>query len=398
MFDAVSLVIPCRDDDIHIFAITLKAIKLQDVLPNEIIIIDSSEKNEIKDFLSNHELSGLIKLHSIKPSFAGLSTNIGIKNARNELIALLDTKTVPSRSWLKEYLVFIQNEKVDIVFGNTFFGYTNSFQRAVRAASYGAVGHETVPGSLFYKNIACNIKFQENLRAGYDIDWRERVKESYSWYLPTTNFINYDQFPNSIYDLVKKYFYYSFYTGFISSQKRLKDLYFSLLLAITALIIPRWNLMLEGWDQNDLYIPDITKKYALSLIIIFLIISLVSLIFRNNIRDSLGYKTLQFLVFIFLFYSVFRWNAEIALWAEDAVLYIPHITKLFILFIISSSIIVRGIVKPLQRKEDMNYIFPFRWLLIGVIGLIMDLAKAPGFIFGSIRGRINHFMGRVIDK
>jgi hypothetical protein len=94
-------------------------------------------------------------------------------------------------------------------------------------------------------------------------------------------------------------------------------------------------------------------------------------------------------VFIFIFYSVFRWNAEIALWAEDAALYIPHITKIFIFSLSFISVIFRGIIKPINKNEGWRYLFPFRWIKVGVLGLIMDLVKAPGFIFGSIVGRFS---------
>ncbi len=389
MTDNVSIVIPCRDDDIKNFSAALDALNSQALMPSEIIIVDSSKSNQIMDFVHECSVKNLINYKRIKPAFAGLSTNIGVEMSNHDLIALLDTKTVPSISWLEDYVELLKKEKVSIVFGNTIFEYSSSFQRSVRAASYGAIPHETVPGSLFHKAVATKIKFKENLRAGYDIDWRERVKESFSWHLPNKEYISYRGFPSTIFSLIKKYFIYSFYTGLISSQKKLKDIYFSIILVVTALIIPRWNLMLDGWDQNSLYIPDITKKYFLSLIILFLMASLVSLFFKSNFKNSLGYKTLKFLLFIFIFYSVFRWNAEIALWAEDTALYIPHITKIFVFLVISISIILRGIIRPIHNEEDLKYLFPVTWLKIGLIGVIMDLAKAPGFIFGSIIGRFS---------
>ena len=387
MIDKVSLVIPSRDDDIKLFSRTLDAVSSQDVLPSEVIVVDSSQSNNIQDLLSKHSLKHLIQSRRIKPSFAGLSTNIGIEMANYELIALLDTKTSPHQSWLKDYITILKRESADIVFGSTIFSYSSDFQRAVRAASYGAISHETVPGSLFHKKISKKLQFKENLRAGYDIDWRDKVKDHFAWFTPKAEYITYKDFPNSILGLIKKYSIYSFYTGFISSQKRLKDIYFSLMLIITALIIPRWNLMLDGWDQNSLFIPDVTKKYFLSLVVLFLVAFINSMFFDKNLKSSLGYKTLKLLVFVFIFYSVFKWNSEIALWAEDAALYIPHITKIFILSLFSISIILRGIIKPINKKEGWRYLFPFMWLKVGFLGLLMDLSKMPGFIFGSIIGR-----------
>ena len=81
MTDKVSLVIPSRDDDIKLFSRTLDAVSSQDVLPSEIIVVDSSKSNHIQDLLSKHSLKHLIQSRRIQPSFAGLSTNIGIEMA-----------------------------------------------------------------------------------------------------------------------------------------------------------------------------------------------------------------------------------------------------------------------------------------------------------------------------
>ena len=42
-------------------------------------------------------------------------------------------------------------------------------------------------------------------------------------------------------------------------------------LILTALIIPKWNVLIEGWDTNPLYIPNITKLYILTLVSILII-------------------------------------------------------------------------------------------------------------------------------
>ena len=47
----ISIVIPSRNDDIEVFQKTINAIKKQTVLPKEIIIVDSSTDNSIKNFL-----------------------------------------------------------------------------------------------------------------------------------------------------------------------------------------------------------------------------------------------------------------------------------------------------------------------------------------------------------
>ena len=70
---------------------------------------------------------------------------------------------------------------------------------------------------------------------------------------------------------------------------------------------------------------------------------------------------------------------------EDATFYIPHITKIFIFFVILTSIFIRGIFKPLSNEVKLlEYLLPLRWLYIGMMGLIIDIVKAPGYVIGSI--------------
>ena len=89
----ISIVIPSRNDDIEVFQKTINAIKKQTVLPKEIIIVDSSTDNSIKNFLQKQKLK-LINLiyKKIDGSFAGKSTNIGMSLATQKFIGLLDTQ------------------------------------------------------------------------------------------------------------------------------------------------------------------------------------------------------------------------------------------------------------------------------------------------------------------
>ena len=52
----ISIVIPSRNDDIEVFQKTINAIKKQTVLPKEIIIVDSSTDNSIKNLLQKQKL------------------------------------------------------------------------------------------------------------------------------------------------------------------------------------------------------------------------------------------------------------------------------------------------------------------------------------------------------
>ena len=382
----ISIVIPSRNDDIEVFQKTINAIKKQTVLPKEIIIVDSSTDNSIKNFLQKQKLK-LINLiyKKIDGSFAGKSTNIGMSLATQKFIGLLDTKTIPNDTWIEKYIKQLERDNSDLIFGNTKFFSKNRFQKILRILSYGDASHETVPGTIFKRSkFGKKMFFIENVRSSYDIEWRERQKTLLKTSLGNEIEIEYGEFPNSFLDAAKKYFIYSFYTAIVNVQKDAKDLYLSIFIILSALVIPRWNFFLEGWDENPLYIADVTKKYFLSLLVIFLSFLIASRFFPKQVESRLPFITLKYTVFLFIFLSVFNWNAVVADWVEDTVFYIPHITKIFVVLVLVSSVLIRGLFKPVSNKVKLNYLLPFRWLFIGTIGLILDIVKAPGYIIGSL--------------
>ena len=87
-------------------------------------------------------------------------------------------------------------------------------------------------------------------------------------------------------------------------------------------------------------------------------------------------KTLQVILLIFISFAVLNWNAVIAGWMEDAVLYVPHITKLYVGGAVIASMIYRGIILPLNRNVEASYIFPYRWIKVGLLGLFIDLVHS----------------------
>jgi hypothetical protein len=98
------------------------------------------------------------------------------------------------------------------------------------------------------------------------------------------------------------------------------------------------------------------------------------------------------IVLIFITLAVFNWNAVIAGWVEDAVLYIPHITKTYVFGVLLSSLFYRGLYLPLKRKVEPDFLFPLTWVGVGFLGLSIDLVKAPGYVVGAVLSlfRVSH--------
>jgi hypothetical protein len=165
-----------------------------------------------------------------------------------------------------------------------------------------------------------------------------------------------------------------------------KDAYLTLLLILSAIILPKWNYLIGGWDTNPLFIPHVTKIYFMALVFLLLISQLVHYLFFRKVSQTLFYRALQLITFMFVTLAVLNWNAVIAGWMEDAVLYVPHITKIYVVGTLLASMLFRGFFLPLKRKVKSSYLFPVRWIQVGLLGLSLDLVKAPWYVMGSLLG------------
>jgi len=137
-------------------------------------------------------------------------------------------------------------------------------------------------------------------------------------------------------------------------------------------------------ESSVLYFPNITKIYIFSLLVGFLLA-----IFQNRDRISryatsiIGYSAIV-VAFLSLFITAFYWNAAIAGWVEDSVWYVPNITKIFISLSLACSIFYRGLYFPLNNGISLSTLLPFSWIKAGLLGLILDIVKAPGFLAGAL--------------
>ena len=375
----ISLIIPTKNDYKE-FKVTFLSVLKQTLLPDEIIIVDSSNNNLIKNFIKENNIDIPIKYKKVNFAFPGKARNIGISMASKEFIAFLDAKTIPEKFWLEDSIKKIKDGDFDICFGNTKFLYKNYFQRLLRATSYGSVLHITTPGTIIKKNIFQNKNylFIENVKAGEDIEWRQRLIDS-NFRITNLNHITikYNSLPKNIFVAVKKYFLYSLDTAFVDVQKNIKFIYLSILLFFLILAIPRTLLQIDYIQQ---YISNSFKFY----IILFSFFTITYIILLSFWPKKFKSNFFNIIIVIFLGYFIYNWNANIASWVENSLFYIPHITKIFISLIIILSIFVRGLVLPISRKIKTNFLFPFNWVIIGLIGLILDLIKVPGYIIGSL--------------
>ncbi len=378
----ISIVVPTLDchEDLRLL---VKAIEKQSLEPAEVIISDSSKDFFIKDLVESYDGKlNLIYLNNNR-KYPGENRNEGVKVAKFDLIAFLDVATIPNENWL-QYSFNKISEGYDVVFGATKYKQHNPIQALIRAAAYGNIFHESSPGSLIKKEkFFLSGGFIENVRAGEDLDWRQELRDlKFKCFTPPQTMLEYSNLPNSIFKMQKKYFIYYLHSAKFRAQKNTRDIYLIAIIILTALIIPRWNYFIDGWSNSPLFIPNITKIYMICFLVSVSIYLIFSRLFYKKYEVNLLSFFLKLISFVIISLSVLYWNASVAKWVEDAVLYIPHITKIYITSIFTAAIFYRGILLPLRLGISSSYLFPFRWILIGLIGLSFDLIKIPGMLLG----------------
>ena len=100
----ISVIIPTYNDSINLKEV-LNSLINQTQIPKKIIVVDSSEDDQIFSLIKQYSDSKISLLYKkINRSYAGKSSNYGVKFANTEYIAFLDTKTIPNQDWLLKYI------------------------------------------------------------------------------------------------------------------------------------------------------------------------------------------------------------------------------------------------------------------------------------------------------
>lgn len=385
----ISLIIPVKNDEIS-FKELFIALRHQSLKPKEIIVVDSSDNNRIKEIITENKFLNEINYISVKNKYPGEARNIGIKKSKYELIAFLDSKTIPNKNWLKnQFDIMIKND-CDLVFGSTKYKTFSKFQQCINSATFGNTNHTTTPGTLVKKYIAINNLFIEGVRTADDLEWRMRLLNKKIKFIdPKNDQLIYKSLPNNLSSFLKRYFIYSFHTAQVNVDNRLKFLYFFLISLFLFLIIPRWNQYLPNWNVNHpLYIQNHIKFYFLLFVIIILItVSIQNLTLFKKSKLNNFFKLVFFICSLIF---VYNWNYVTINWIEKTSFYIPHITKIFIGIVFLTSFFVRGIYYPLKRKTNLQFILPFNWITIGFYGCLIDIVKAPAYLYGAILPKYFH--------
>ncbi len=317
MKNKISLIIPSISDEFFVNDF-LTNIYLWIYIPSEIILINTSGKKIKIDKYINRKFKSkkvTIKIINKKNLYPGAARNLGLRYSKFKYILFLDMNTVPySKNWLNRNFNYLIKNKLDGLYGQTFY-LANSYQeKIIRASTYGKAYLRTIPGSIFSKETLLKVgKFNSMTRAGEDTEWINRSK----------------RYNLKIIDSIEPIFY--------------KGLYNATYLGI-----------IKKWFRNYSYSANLPHLAA-----------------QKNLYI--------FLLFLFVFFSVFNWNSSSLNWDSGIGIFIPHITKIFLLFSSFVYLFIRGAYIPLIKKVNLRFLLPLNIFGVTVFSFILDTTKLIAF-------------------
>ena len=320
----ISLIIPALTSSFYLEDFLINICSWS-ILPKEIIIINTSNRaynlsSYIKKKLRERKIN--LKFILKKGLFPGAARNIGIYNSKFKYIAFLDMNTLPySKDWLKNNFKYLIRKKLDGVYGQTFYLADSHKEFIVRASTYGKALLRTIPGSIFKRKVVLEVgKFSAVSRAGEDTDWLRR--------LDTKN---------------------------LKIKKSLEPVYYKGLYNVN------YSFIIKKWFRNYFFSSKLPHL--------------------NN-QKNFYYLCIFLISFLFVFnwnYSSLCLNNTLCLNQKNEV-FIPHITKIFLLISFVFYMIIRGIIIPIKKKINIKYLFPYKFISITIFSFILDAVKSITFL------------------
>jgi len=214
----VSIIIPCRNEEKFISK-CLDSIINNDYPKEkiEVLIIDGMSKDRTREIINNYSKKfPFIKMFDNHRKFTPFALNIGIKNARGEVIVRMDAHTIYKNDYISRCVEDLDKAKADNVGGiweiipskntlvaksiafasSSIFGAGDAYYR--RGYSRGPKWVDTVFGGCYKKEVFERIGlFNENLVRSQDMEFNLRLKkaggkillvpEIVSYYYPKSN-------------------------------------------------------------------------------------------------------------------------------------------------------------------------------------------------------------------
>ena len=277
----ITLIIPHQNQRNALVSL-LESITTWIILPDEIIIIDSSNQElECEENFKNFCIQKNISLNIIqeKSIFPGHARNLGIQSSKNDLIAFLDVQTVPTKSWLQTTLEQFNSSDAVFVRGATLYAANTFKEKIIVASTFGFNALKTLPGSLMHKEVflKCGL-FIDNVRAGEDGDWMSRTHLHKIPLVEGNEKITYIGLGKiGFRDIITKWYRNYKHTHHLPFFQKHKELYFYLVSILIIIAAQNWNWIAVAIAGGDVFIPHITKIIAFIIFISYFLVRVILL-------------------------------------------------------------------------------------------------------------------------
>jgi len=262
VFPDISVVIPALDAAPFLPGL-LSMIDGQTLSPREIVLVDSSAGYDTEALARGWRGRTELVYHRVHPSYPGEARNAGVELARCQWVAFLDCRTIPDRSWLEQCASASQGG-VDFVSARFVCAVDSRFKKTLLAATYGHLRIRSLPGSLVRRSVfQASGGFLENVRAGEDIEWMQRLAASGTGMATLESpVITYHGFPETLGEAIRKWHRYTLANARIDVLNVQKILYSTFCFLTCLLFVYRWNDLFAHWKESSIYyIPNITKTF-----------------------------------------------------------------------------------------------------------------------------------------
>lgn len=181
---SISVIIPYHNESATI-GTTLELLLNQTLPPKEVIFVDSSSTDNsfhlINDWIKQRGSSSRITFYNLRrgTNLPSSSTNAGIRQATGKVLAFVDCGLLFEKDWLEKQLSFMETGRFDFVSGVCYFKGVSLLDCLAVALTYGYKRtRPAIPSSLIRRMVFDKVGlFCENIRAGYDIDFTNRVRK-----------------------------------------------------------------------------------------------------------------------------------------------------------------------------------------------------------------------------
>ncbi len=314
----ISLIIPALSQEFYIEDMLVN-ILYWTTLPSEIIIINTYSKNiSINSIIIQKLKKKKIDLIIINKRnlFPGAARNIGISKSKYEYILFLDINTLP---YDKNWL----KSNFKYLLKNNLDGLCGQTYYLAHNFKERLIRASTY-GKAYLRTIPGSIFKRKVIKKVGLFDVNTRAGEDTDW--------------------LKRLDKFNF-----KIKNSLKPIYYK------GLFNTSFKTIIKKWFRNYIYSSNLTHLATQKTFYIF------------------GF-------FLTMFILVFNWNHASFNWPDGLGIYIPHITKAYLIACSLSYIVLRGFYIPVKKKIRKSFLFPFNFILISLVSFILDSVKLLSFL------------------